>query len=141
MLSELSHPAQLRPGAKTLAITTKWRNVGSAPCYRPYRVAYRLTGPDGRHIVAAGGATVNTWLPGSVTLFDEAFQKEPPDLPPGETHKVIEKITVSDDLPEGEYSLAVAIVGESSREPVVQLAIKGRESDGWYPLSTLRIDR
>jgi hypothetical protein len=139
VLSELSHPAQLKPGAKTLAITTKWRNVGSAPCYRPYRVAYRLTGPDGRHTVAAGGATVNTWLPGSVTLFDEAFQKEPPDLPPGSSHDVVDQITLPDDMPEGEYALAVAIVGEASNKPVVRLAIEGLQSDGWYPLSTLNV--
>ena len=139
VLTEVSHPARLQPGSETLAITSKWRNIGAAPCYRPYRVAYRLTGSDGRRTVAVGEATVNTWLPGSVTLFDEAFEKEPPDLPTGETHEVVEKIAIPEDLPEGTYSLAVAIVAEASKKPVVRLAIEGLATDGWYPLSTLKV--
>ena len=47
VLKELTHPAQVRPGEK-LELGMKWQNVGSAPCYRPYRVAYRLTGQDGQ---------------------------------------------------------------------------------------------
>jgi hypothetical protein len=39
----------------------------------------------------------------------------------------------------GEYDLAIGIVGENSKEPLVRLAIKGRTADGWYPLSKLTI--
>jgi len=42
VLKELQHPAQVKPGEK-LELAMKWQNVGSAPCYKPYRVAYRLT--------------------------------------------------------------------------------------------------
>jgi len=37
--------------------------------------------------------------------------------------------------------LSIAVVCEEDSEPVVQLGIKGRSKDGWYPLSTLAISR
>jgi hypothetical protein len=58
-------------------------------------------------------------LPVTVDIFDEKFLQEPPDL-----HA-------------GEYSFAIAIVGEHSTDPIVRLAIKGRDQDGWYPLSEI----
>ncbi|NQT15517.1 MAG: DUF4832 domain-containing protein, partial [Planctomycetes bacterium] len=40
VLKELKHPSMARP-RDTIRLAMKWQNVGSAPCYRPYRVAYR----------------------------------------------------------------------------------------------------
>jgi hypothetical protein len=137
VLKEVRHPAHV---GDTLEIATKWQNVGSAPCYRPYRVAFRLTGKDGASRVLAGQTTVNRWLPGSVELFTEAFFKEVPDLPLGPIYDVSEKLTVPVDLSAGDYALAVAVVDESLT-PVVKLAIKGRAADGWYPLSKVVIVR
>ena len=65
VLKELTHPTQVRPG-DTLKFGMKWQNVGSAPCYRPYRMAYRLTSQDGWHQVLVSHITVNKWLPGSI---------------------------------------------------------------------------
>jgi hypothetical protein len=39
----------------------------------------------------------------------------------------------------GVYRLAIGVVGEQTNEPVVQLGIKGRVKDGWYPQSEIRI--
>ena len=46
VLKELKHPAQVRAGGK-LEMSMKWQNIGSAPCYKPYRVAYRLSDENG----------------------------------------------------------------------------------------------
>ena len=46
VLKELKHPAQVRAGGK-LELSMKWQNIGSAPCYKPYRVAYRLSNDNG----------------------------------------------------------------------------------------------
>jgi len=135
-----SHPGRVAPGMP-FAITTRWQNVGSAPCYKPCRVAYRLNGPDGRGRVFVARASVERWLPGAVPLFDEAFLKSPPDLPPGKVHTVVENVSIPKDFPEGEYTLAVAVVGETSDEPAIRLAIEGRTADGWYPLSAVRVAR
>jgi hypothetical protein len=137
VLRELKHDAQAQ-AAGTFDVAMKWQNVGSAPCYKPYRVAYRLTNDHGFSKVVVGNVTVNRWLPGSIDLFTPEFFKEPKDLPPGEMCSGADKITLPADLPAGKYTLSVAIVNQSSA-PVVKLGIKGRQKDGWYALSEIQV--
>jgi len=134
VLKEMKHPQRAAAGG-ALAIATKWQNVGSAPCYRPYRVAYKLTNAQGHTVVLPGTATANQWMPGSIQAFTEDFMQEVPDLPPGEIVAVADRVALPTDMPKGQYDLAVGIVGQDSTEPVVRLAIQGRAADGWYPLS------
>ncbi|MCR4415521.1 MAG: DUF4832 domain-containing protein [Thermoguttaceae bacterium] len=138
VLNELRHPAQVQAGGK-LALAMRWQNVGSAPCYRPYRLAFCLTGPQGRRLVAVGKTTVNRWMPGSVDIFSKAFLESPPDLPPGDVQAVTETLEVPDDLPPGRYTLAVGVVGEATDTPVLRLGIEGRDAEGWYPLSHVEV--
>lgn len=140
VLKELKHPSAAKAGEK-LSLGMKWQNVGSAPCYQPYRVAYRLAGAGGQRRVMAGGVTVNHWLPGSIKLFDEQFFQQPADLPPGEIHEIADSVNLPADLPPGEYALSVAVVGKDHDKPVVRLGIQGRDPDGWYPISTIRLVR
>jgi uncharacterized membrane protein len=85
--------------------------------------------------------TVNKWLPGSIELFTEDFFKEAKDLPPGEVHDVADAFSLPENLSPGDYAFSVAIVGQEEVKPVVQLGIKGRSNDGWYPLSKVRVPR
>ena len=119
----------------------KWQNIGSAPCYKPYRLAYRLANDQGYEKVFVGTVTVNKWLPGSIELFTEEFFKEPEDLPPGEVIDVADSIQLPHDLSPGTYTLSIAVVGTEDTKPIVRLGIKGRSEDGWYPLSTVNISR
>jgi len=124
----------------------KWQNIGSAPCYRPYRLAYRLSASNSSNSdkvqrVFVGSVTVDRWLPGEIELFTEAFFRQPADLPPGAVVETADSIQLPDDLAPGSYTLSVAVVGEKDSEPVVQLGIKGRSPDGWYPLSKVTIAR
>jgi hypothetical protein len=135
VLKELKHPAQV---GKKLELAMKWQNIGSAPCYKPYRVAYRLANDSGFSKVIVGNVAVNKWLPGSIDLFTPEFFKMPKDLPNGKIHDVSEAITLPADLPKGEYTLAIGIV-DNSLAPVVRLGIKGRTDDGWYPLSKIKV--
>ena len=138
VLKELKHPSEGRPG-EAIRVSMKWQNVGSAPCYKPYRVAYRLSNDEGYEKVFVGEVTVNRWLPGSIELFTEEFFQQPADLPLGEVHNVAEAIVLPKDIPTGEYALSVGVAGVKTTQPVVQLGIKGREDDGWYPLSKIRV--
>jgi hypothetical protein len=138
VLRQLKHPARVSAGDQ-LSIEMSWQNVGSAPCYRPYRVAYRLSNDQGTQQTFVSSVTVERWLPGSVTLFTRDFLREPPDLPPGEIVPVTDQIELPADLPAGNYRLAVGIVDELTRQPIVQLGIAGRTSDGWYPLSKVTV--
>ena len=137
VLKELKHPSKVRSG-EMLRFGMKWQNVGSAPCYKPYRVAYRLSNDEGYEKVFVGGVTVNEWLPGSIDLFTEKFFQEPADLPPGKVHDIVDEVRLPSDLPPGEYILSIGVVGVETTQPVVQFGIKGRARDGWYPLSKIR---
>jgi len=140
VLRELAHPAAARAGGQ-LAISMKWQNAGSAPCYRPYRVAHRLARAGAPAKVLVGGITVNRWLPGSVPLFTEEFFAGRFDLPRGPVADVTDRVVLPADLPPGEYALSLAIVGETSEGPVVRLGIAGRGEDGWYALSRIRVTK
>lgn len=138
VLKELTHPAQVRSGDK-VELGMKWQNVGSAPCYKPYRMAYRLTSQGGQQRVFVSNVTVNKWLPGSVELFTEEFFRQPADLPPGDVAEVRDAIRLPGDLAPGKYTVSIAVVGEKDEQPVVRLGIKGRGDDGWYPLSKVSV--
>ena len=138
VLTELKHPGEVAAGGK-LDLRMKWQNIGSAPCYKPYRIAYRLASGEGCQKVLVGQVTVNNWLPGSIELFTEDFFRQPADLPPGPIADVADAIRLPDDLPPGEYRLEIAVVGEDSETPVVRIGIKGRAADGWYPLSRITV--
>ena len=101
--TEASRPGASRGASLTLAM--KWQNVGSAPCYKPYRLAYRLSNENGYSKVFVSNVTVNRWLPGSIDLFTDEFFKEPKDLPPGDVADVTDTITLPDDLAAGQYTL------------------------------------
>jgi hypothetical protein len=138
VLKQLSYPAAAKPGEK-LALTMQWQNTGSAPCYRPYRLAYRLGDGKGFARVFAGRVAVHRWLPGAIPLFTKEFFNMPADLPPGKIVEVADSIPLPNDLPAGDLTLSLAVVGEQTQEPVVRLAIQGRADDGWYPLGKIAV--
>ena len=140
VLRKLQHPLAVRAGDE-LTLRMKWQNTGSAPCYDPYRLAYRLTNDGGYRKVFVSRVTVNRWMPGSVPVFTEEFFREPPDLPPGPVVAVSDSIELPQDIPAGEFVLSIAVVGVGTDTPVVQLGIEGRADDGWYPLSRVRVSR
>lgn len=140
VLAELKHPAKAQAGAK-LELAMKWQNTGSAPCYRPYRLAYRLSNENGFSKMFVSSVMVNHWMPGSIEMFTEEFFKEPKDLPLGEVNNVTDTITLPKDLGPGTYGLSVAVVEPSTGLPVVRLGIKGRTDDGWYPLSKVAVTK
>jgi hypothetical protein len=140
VLNELKHSSQAKPGGK-IGLSMKWQNTGSAPCYRPFRLAYRLSNGQGYEKIVVSDITVNHWLPGSVELFTEEFFRQPADLPPGEVVSVTDAMILPQDISPGAYSLSIAVVGEEAEQPVVRLGIKGRADDGWYPVSRLEISQ
>jgi hypothetical protein len=82
---------------------------------------------------------VNGWLPGSVELFTPAFLGTPPDLPDGPLNPVEQTLALPRELAAGDYELAVAVVDPATGAPVLRLALEGRDADGWYPVSRLRV--
>jgi len=119
VLRKLTYPSVVTAGGK-LAFTSWWENQGVAPCYRPFRLAFRLVHSEDARLLVTG-ADLRSWLPGD-NLYDGVI-----DLPP--------------DTPEGSYELQLGILGEHVEEPEVKLAIEGRRPDGWYNLGKITVRR
>lgn len=64
-------------------------------------------------------ADITTWLPGD-NLYDDA-------------------VFIPFDMPAGIYQLQIGIVDRQSHVPKVNLAIEGRNPEGWYQLGKLEI--
>ncbi len=65
-------------------------------------------------------ADIRQWLPG-----DSVYENT---------------IPVPWDVKPGKYRLRVALLDPNTHTPVIQLAITGRQSDGWYDLGDITVD-
>jgi hypothetical protein len=95
-----------------------WENKGVAPCYKDFAFAIRLKWGD-HMVVLPTDANIKEWLPGDIVYDNSVF--------------------IPHDLPVGTYDVQVSVVDKWSHEPRVNLAIEGREEDGWYPLGQINI--
>jgi len=97
-----------------------WENKGVAPIYcKNFLLAIRLTNGKRSEVIPTC-ADINSWLPGE-DLYDDAIL-----IPP--------------DMPVGTYELQIGIVDRQSHVPKVNLAIEGRNPDGWYTLGKIKIE-
>ena len=95
-----------------------WENLGVAPCYRNYPLAFRLKGQAGAFTIK-NNADIRQWLPGDIFQDSEIF--------------------IPADIPLGEYDIQIAMLSQESDEPIIRFAIEGREDDGWYTLGKVEM--
>jgi len=119
VLRELEHYKTVSSGSPLL-IRMVWENVGVAPPYRDYLIAFRLKDLErGKEFLLTTQNSVKGWLPGKIEVT--TWLKLPEHLEPGL------------------YELAVGIVDPITKKPVIHLAIAGRDKNGWYPLSRVEV--
>jgi hypothetical protein len=119
VLRELQTPQSARAGER-ITVSMEWENVGVSPSYGNQRLAFQLRNASGAQVAKSTTNTaVRKWMPGALAV-DESF-------------------TIPSGLPAGNYTLAVGIVDPQTGNPAVQLAISGRDNNGWYPLTTIRV--
>ena len=119
VLRQLEHKGKATPGSEITA-RMKWENVGVAPPYRDYLLAFRLTGAeDEREFISVSDTSIKGWLPGKMEITEE--------------------FKIPEDLKPGRYEFALSLVDPLTHEPAIRLAIAGRGEDGWYPLSHIEV--
>ncbi|MFH0756857.1 MAG: DUF4832 domain-containing protein [Bacteroidota bacterium] len=101
-----------------LGFKSWWENKGVAPCYKDFTLAIRLKSGN-RVAVFPTDANIKEWMPGDIIYDNSVF--------------------IPLDMPVGTYDVQVAVVDRWSHEPRVNLAIEGREEDGWYQLGQISI--
>jgi len=93
-------------------------NIGVAPLYRHYDLAFRLTqGPVSEIVLSP--ADVTRWLPGD-TWLDEK-RPLPPSLKPGWVH------------------VDTALIDRTTGKPRIHFANEGERNDGWLPLTSIEV--
>ena len=117
VLRKFTYPGIVKPNSK-LPFTSWWDNKGVAPCYKNYPLAFRLKNGEYSRVFISD-ADIRGWLPGD-NLYDDAIFI-PPDITPGE------------------YDLQIGIVDPLNSEPAIDLAIKGKDQEGWYTLGKINI--
>ena len=114
VLKRLEYPAHVTRGSMA-AVNMWWFNAGVAPIYRPYTLALAI----GDTIIPLD-ADIRRWLPG------DAVYENP--------------IPVPRELAPGRYALRVALLDPATRWPAIQLAIAGRQPDGWYRVGEIVVE-
>ncbi|MCD9022971.1 DUF4832 domain-containing protein, partial [Cohnella silvisoli] len=121
VLDSVSHSNNIAEG-DALAITSSWRNIGVAPFYEQWPIAYALADPNGNLVASSIQNTsidIRTWAPGS---YNNSFSFEIPESIPG-----------------GQYTLLVGILDPDTGKPGVKLANEGARFDGWFALDQVAI--
>lgn len=117
VLRKLEYPAQVQRHT-AIPVFSLWENVGVAPIYRDYQLAMRLRS-ERDTIIIPFETRLRNWLPGDILVEETIF------LPAG--------------LSTGIYQVDLAIAEPVSWQPRVQLAIEGRQADGWYGMGKLEV--
>lgn len=118
-LRRFTYPDSIRTDAM-LHFTSWWENQGDAPCYnKKYRLALKLKSSD-TSLVYLTDADITQWLPGD-NVYDNS-------------------IYIPLNILKGFYDLQVGIVDRQTHIPIINLAIEGRDKEGWYTLGKVYIE-
>lgn len=119
VLRNLSYPSKVSLNEK-VTFKSWWENKGVAPCYKDYALAFRLK--SGKNVqVFVTDAKIMEWLPGDF-VYDNSF-------------------FIPNDFAPGEYDLQIAIIDKIEGKPKINLAIEGKDTEGWYQLGKIAITK
>ncbi len=117
LLRKLEYPATVHPG-QMIPVNMWWLNAGVSPVYYPYVLALQVTSGQSQ-IQMPTSADLRQWLPGDA-IFEGTLY-------------------VPESVRPGKYRLRVGILDPRSGQPVIQLAIEGRQPDGWYDMGEIEV--
>ena len=115
-LASLSHES-VWDGGQTLRLNSTWYNEGIAPIYLPYTLAFRVVDSASK-VVAQGNAAddIRRWLPG--------------------VYQVSYALPMPGRLAKGQYAIEVSMLDKSGAARI-SFANEGKQSSGWYRVSTI----
>jgi len=114
VLKKMEYPTHVSRGSMA-QVNMWWFNAGIAPVYRDYLLAVEI----GSAVIPLE-ADIRQWLPG-----DSVWENT---------------IAVPRNLKSGKYRLRVALLDPATLAPVIQLAIAGRQNDGWYDMGDIFVN-
>jgi hypothetical protein len=119
VLRKISYDSVIAPGS-TQNIVLNWENLGIAPPYRDYLLAFRLRDAgDQLYGIHVTNQSIRGWLPGK--------------------NSVKVQLPLSNDLPDGAYTLELGLVFHSAYDHMVPIANEGKTEDGWYRVGSFDV--
>jgi hypothetical protein len=119
VIDEVCHPGTVSSDG-LFTFKVRWKNVGVAPPYHPYRIAYRLRDNDEAVVwQQTSDVDIRGWVPGA--------------------RSVIESFTLPRGVSTGAYTLDIAMLDPTDDVPAIRFANAGRRPDGWYPVSSITV--
>lgn len=120
VLRQFSHSKSVKEGS-LLSVSMIWENVGVAPPYKDYLLAFRLNNTSNKasYVFVIDDTSIKGWLPGII--------------------EINKTINLSDNIKAGRYDLAIGVVDKVTNKPAIRLAIEGCDDDGWYPISNVEV--
>jgi len=115
VVRKVQHPETVT--GENLPIMFEIENIGVAPPYKDYFLAVRLEGGSKTYEYVST-ESIKHWLP------DEMHSKT---------------LILPIDVNPGNYQISLGIVDPYDEEPAINLAIEGRDDDGWYLLSSVEV--
>jgi hypothetical protein len=115
---EISYDKTVYPG-KFLVLEQNWVNLGVAPCYRDYHLSVRLKGENQTMDVELPH-NLRTWMPGHDIFLSDS-------------------IAIPENADPGDYEIQLGIVRPGAERPVVKMANKGRDDEGFLGVDKIRI--
>ena len=110
---------RMRAGSENgrVQVEMLWCNTGVAPCYQAYPIVLCLENEEGMRIFRLE-EDIRTWLPDE----DRLVRAE------------------TGEMPSGTYTLKIGIDTGVQELGMLQLAIQGRDEDGFYPMGTVTVE-
>ncbi len=115
VLRKLTYPEKVKPHGQ-IAFTSWWENQGVVPCYKDFKLAFRLKNSIRTEIFVTD-EDIRNWLPGDIVYDGRIF------LP--------------FDIPEGTYDFDLAIISITDLIPKVNREIEGVGNAGWYSMGKI----
>ena len=110
---------RIRAGSENRCVQVEmlWCNTGAAPCYQAYPIVLRLENAEGTRFFRVE-EDIRKWLPDEDHLVRAA----------------------TGELCPGTYTLSAGIDTGVRELGMLQLAIQGRDGEGFYPMGTVRVE-
>lgn len=112
------------------------KNIGASPFYYRWPVAAALLNEVGNAVwTDEFDADIRTWMPGDKWNFDKRAYDEP-----ARSMRVSGRFDIA-GVPEGVYTLALAILDPSCGKPNVLFATRQYRNGGWHPMGRIGVGR
>lgn len=138
VVNDFQYPARLETG-QSFNISFTVTNTGSSPFYYDWPVEISLIDPETRTVVwkqALETPEISTWMPG-----DKWDTSKNAYSIPAEKIKVSEELKLPDDLPQGQYAIALSVLDPAGMLPSLRFAIFNYWNGGRHPMGYVGVGR